>query len=73
MYPPSFDDWKPYIKLRKFLKKKLYLKKVVNSMFFHTIVIVISLANIIVIILSSFIKEWNNIIIEVVFVALFVI
>jgi hypothetical protein len=56
MYPPSFDDWRPYIRFRKFLKRKLNIKKLVNSMYFHGVVILLALANILVIIISSFVK-----------------
>ena len=73
MYPPAFDDWQPYIKFRKFLKKKLYIRKVVNSIYFHCVIITITLANIMVIIVSSSKESWNNLMVEVVFVMLFLI
>lgn len=71
MYPPEFDDWQPYIRLRKFLKKKLYIKKVVNSMGFHGVVIALTVASLIVIIVSPFKSDWNNMTVEVVFMILF--
>lgn len=71
MYPPEFDDWKPYIRFRKFLKKKLYIKKVVNSIGFHGVIIALTVASLIVIFVSPFKPEWNNMTVEVVFVILF--
>ena len=71
MYPPQFDDWSPYIRFRKFLKRKLYLKKVVNSMTFRVIVTLITVASIALIIASAYVGELNDMMIETIFVVLF--
>lgn len=71
MCPPSFDDWEPYIWFRRFLKRKLYLKKIVKSLIFNVLVIIIIAVNIVILIVSPFVERLNDIEVEYVFVSLF--
>ena len=73
MGPPRFHDWEPYIIFRNFLKDKLRLKKIINSKAFNIGVIILTLINIIIIIVSIPVKKLNNIIVEYIFVSLFVL
>lgn len=61
MCPPMFDDWQPYIRFRKFLKDKLYLKKIIKSLIFDLIVIATAILNILILIISPFVETLNNI------------
>lgn len=71
MCPPAYDDWEPYIKFRNFLKDRLKLKKIINSLAFNVTVIIITLINLVLIIVSIPVKKLNNINIEYAFLIIF--
>jgi len=54
MMPPRFRDWQRFIQFRAWLKKKLYIKRIVKSNAFESVVIVVIVANFILVMISFF-------------------
>lgn len=73
MMPPKFNDWGAFIKVRKWLCKKLYLKKIATSDIFDIVVILVIIINFIIIMVSFFHAVAGYETIEVVLLAFYTV
>lgn len=73
MMPPKFNDWRFFMKLRKWLCKKLYFKKIATSEIFDIAVILVIVINFIIIMTSFFSTVEGYETIEIVLLAFYTV
>jgi hypothetical protein len=54
MLPPRFNDWQPFIRVRRWMRKNWYLKKIAKSEIFDIVVIAVIIVNFVIIMVSFF-------------------